>query len=219
MRIIWQVMTGSVWANTAYKAHSLHAWDIQQACASYDTKLVSWDSKINLWGIHEIHETEVTVASPGRDLSHVFPVGKTWCFPAVRQSLLLLCSCHLTCVFIALMIPWYENPNRWCSYDTVIQICPRNTFFQDLSSCCTGTLYPDNIRKRTDFFGFPIVKPSAHLFFLFILRHMSKDALCAAWIAVLCNHTRLETFFQSTSKNWAETAIFIIFAVSSSVLN
>lgn len=59
---------------------------VQQACASYYTKLVSWDGKINLWGIHEIHETQMTVASPGTDLSHIFPVGITWCFPVVRRS-------------------------------------------------------------------------------------------------------------------------------------
>lgn len=42
---------------------------------------------------------------------------------------------------------------------------------------------------------------------------MGHDAL---WVAVLCNPTRLE-IFQSSSRNWAETAIFITFAVSSSV--
>lgn len=120
---------------------------------------------INLWGIHEIHETKMTVASPGINLSRIFPVGKTQCLPAVRGS---FCFAAATSpVFIALMIPWCESSNRLCSYDTVIQICPRNTFFWALSSRCTDILYPDNIRKRNRFLWFPIVKPSAHLFFYF----------------------------------------------------
>ena len=157
----------------------------------------------------------MTVASSGIDLSQIFPAGKTWCFPAVRGSFCFAAATSPVC--IALMIPWYENSNRLSGYVRVIQICPRNTFFRALSSRCTDTLCPDNIRKRNRFLWFPTVKPSAHHFF--ILRHTSQDALCTAWIAVLCNHTRLEIFFQSTSRNWAETAIFIIFAVSSSVLN
>lgn len=158
----WQ----GLFEQTLFKRLTSCMRQIQQACASYNTYLVSWGSKTNLWGIHEIHETKVTVASPGIDLSHIFPVGKTWCSPAVRETLLLLCSCHLTCVFTPLMIPWYKSSNRWRGYDTVIQICPRNTFFQALPSHCTGTLYPDNIRKRTDFSGFhrEAINPSFFLF-------------------------------------------------------
>lgn len=78
-----------------YLKGSFWEQDIQKACVSYDTELVSWDGKMNLWGIHEMYETKITVASPGIDLSHIFPAGKAML--SSSQRLPLLFSCHLTC--------------------------------------------------------------------------------------------------------------------------
>lgn len=41
-----------------YLKGSLCARDIQQACASCHTKIISWGEKIKLQSIYEIHETD-----------------------------------------------------------------------------------------------------------------------------------------------------------------
>lgn len=141
----------------------------------------------------------------------LFPVGKTLCFLSIRESLLLLCSYHLTSIFIPPMISLYENPNRLCGYDTEIQICPRNIFFS------SNYLYA----AQAHFVLITSEKNVSHCeairlqFFYFKI----YESGCTLYITVLCNDIGLEIFLQRPSRNRAQTTIFIIFTVSSFLFN
>lgn len=115
------------------------------------------------------------------------------------QKLFLLGSCHLTCFHSSdgIMVQQFRLGDY--GSDT------------DLSMGIIFTLQTHSIPiksgKGTDFCAFPLwaIRPSMFYFKTWARRHSEKN-------------TRLEIFFQSSSRNWAETAIFITSAVSSSVL-
>lgn len=155
----WMAGGDEVCLSKHYFKGSLCVQDMQQACASCHTRIISWGGKIKLWDIHEIHETDsgwICLRSFQQSRSSVFQLSEA----------LFALQLPLTCFHSSDDIMVQQC--RLGDDDTVIQIC-HGYFLWALSSHCADTPYLNKIRKRKRFLCFPVVEPPAHQ--CFILRH------------------------------------------------
>lgn len=147
----------------------------------------------------------MTMACHGVVLSQIFPAGKTWGFPAAWECLLLLCSCPFTCFHCSqdAMIPTQIDDGVMAQQR--MRICPRNSFF------CGHCLHPAQSHSILMCQGkeeISLVSNDCQLSVHHIFK--TSESGCSLNSCLLLSH-QTGKLFQSSSRNWAETAILMFF--------